>query len=75
MQLGTLCDNLCHVYHYNSVPKVSVQRKRGNKRQKSGAMTSVNVAPKAEQKIPVDPVKEVEYSSPINDLAFKHNVI
>jgi hypothetical protein len=73
MQLGTLCDNLYHFYHCNTVPKVSVWRKRGNKRQKSGATTSVKVAPKAEQKIPVEPVKEMEYGSSIIDLVCKHN--
>jgi hypothetical protein len=72
-ELGTLCDNLFHFYHYNTVLKVSVKRKRGNKKQKSAATSSVKVAPKAGQNLPVDLVKEMEYTSPIIDLVCKHN--
>jgi len=75
-QLGKLCDNLHHVYHYNKVPRpsIGVTRQRGATR-KSAPGKNKKQEVTVEDAKSLDSAAEVEYASPIIDLVRCNNRI
>jgi hypothetical protein len=75
-QLGKLCDNLHHVYHYNKVPhpSIGVTRRIGATR-KSAPGNNKKQQVTVEDAKSLDSAAELEYASPIIDLVRCNNRI